>query len=251
VSILEITVYVITGFAAGVVNAVAGGGTFFTFAAMVAFGMPTLNANATSAIALVPGSFASTMAYWPEIRDNWRQSLAFAVLGIVGGIIGAVILVAIGDEGFRPLVPWLLGVATFLFAFSPQIRALGQAARGRSSFDQQVLAYLAMGLVGVYGGFFGAGMGIMMLAALSIIHAGDFHASNTLKNITGTVAQATAVVLFIAKGLVFWQAAAVVTAAGVAGGYLGIVVARRVPERIVRIFVVVVGAALTVIFFFN
>jgi|SRR5689334_559294 uncharacterized membrane protein YfcA len=250
-SLLEITLLAATGFAAGLANAVAGGGTFFTFAAMVAFGMPTLNANATSAVALVPGSLASTIAYARETRKNWRLAVPFVVLGLFGGIAGGYLLIRIGDAGFRPLVPWLLGIATLTFAFSGRIRALSAGLEGLHSTAMRIVAYGLMGLVGIYGGFFGAGMGIMLLATLSIIGITEFHAANALKNIVATIAQAVAVVLFIANGLVFWSEAAIVTAAGIAGGYLGVVAARRVPEAIVRGIVVAVGATLTAVFFFR
>ncbi len=240
-----------SGFAAGLVNAVAGGGTFFTFAAMVAFGMPTLNANATSAVALVPGSLASTIAYARETRKNWRRAVPFVLLGVFGGIAGGYLLIRIGDEGFRPLVPWLLGIATLTFAFSGRIRVLSKDMEGRQSAAVRVFAYVLMGLVGIYGGFFGAGMGIMLLATLSIIGISEFHTANALKNIVATIAQAVAVVLFLANGLVLWKEAAIVTIAGVAGGYLGVMAARRVPEQIVRGIVVAVGAILTIVFFFK
>jgi uncharacterized membrane protein YfcA len=251
VSLLEISLLIVTGFAAGLVNAVAGGGTFFTFAAMVAFGMPTLNANATSAVALVPGSLASTVAYAGETRRNWRRALPFALLGLFGGIAGGYLLIRIGDKGFRPLVPWLLGIATLTFAFSGRIRALGKGIEGEQDARARAFAYTLMALVGVYGGFFGAGMGIMLLAALSILGVSDFHTANALKNITATISQAVAVVLFILNGLVSWKEAAIVTAACVVGGYLGVIAARRVPETVVRTIVVAVGAVLTVVFFFK
>ena len=250
-SLLEITLLAATGFAAGLANAVAGGGTFFTFAAMVAFGMPTLNANATSAVALVPGSLASTIAYAKETRKNWRIAVPFVVLGLFGGIAGGYLLIRIGDEGLRPLVPWLLGIATLTFAFSGRIRALSAGLEGLHSTAMRAVAYVLMGLVGIYGGFFGAGMGIMLLATLSIIGISEFHAAHALTNIVATIAQAIAVVLFIANGLVFWTEAAVITVAGIAGGYLGVVAARRVPEAVVRGIVVAVGATLTAVFVFK
>ncbi|HEX5509454.1 MAG TPA: sulfite exporter TauE/SafE family protein [Pseudolabrys sp.] len=248
-SFLEIIVLAASGFAAGLVNAVAGGGTFFTFAAMVAFGMPTLNANATSAVALVPGSLASTIAYARETRKNWRRAMPFVLLGVFGGIAGGYLLIRIGDEGFRPLVPWLLGIATLTFALSGRIRILSKEVEGRQSAAVRIFAYVLMGLVGIYGGFFGAGMGIMLLATLSIMGISEFHTANALKNIVATIAQAVAVVLFLANGLVLWKEAAIVTVAGVAGGYLGVMAARSVPEKIVRGIVVIVGAVLTAVFF--
>jgi uncharacterized membrane protein YfcA len=251
VPFLEIALLALTGFIAGLVNAVAGGGTFFTFATMVGFGMPTLNANATSAVALIPGSFASMLAYWPETRKNWRRSVPYVLIGVVGGIAGALLLIAIGDEGFRPLVPWLLGIATVTFALSSRIGALRDRLAGRGGRVMRIGAFALLILVGIYGGFFGAGMGIMLLAALAIINIGDFHSANALKNLIATVSQLMAVVLFSTNGLVSWPEAAITTATCIAGGYLGVVAARRVPEAVVRAIVVIVGAGLTAVFFFK
>jgi uncharacterized membrane protein YfcA len=251
VPILEIALLALTGFIAGLVNAVAGGGTFFTFATMVAFGMPTLNANATSAVALIPGSFASMIAYWPETRKNWRRAMPYVLIGVVGGIIGALLLIAIGDEGFRPLVPWLLAVATLTFALSGRIGAIRDRLATRRSGAMRIGAFALLVLVGIYGGFFGAGMGIMLLAALSIINVGDYHAANALKNLIATVAQLVAVLLFSTHGLVSWPEAAITTVTCIAGGYLGVIAARRLPEAVVRAIVVVVGAGLTAVFFFR
>src|SRR5690606_26400497 len=121
VPLAEIVLLAVTGLAAGVANAVAGGGTFFVFPVMVAFGMPTLDANASSAVGLIPGSLATGAAYGREPRDRLREILPYGLLGIAGGLVGGWLLVAIGDSGFRPLVPWLIGFATVTFAFSNHI----------------------------------------------------------------------------------------------------------------------------------
>lgn len=248
-SLAEFFLLAVAGFAAGIANAVAGGGTFFTFAVMVYFGMATLDANATSAVALVPASLASVLAYRDETITHWRETWPFVVIAIVGGIAGALLLLWIGDEGFRPLVPWLLAGATLLFAFSTPIRKAVSRVAKEGSTTAFVSAYILMSIVAVYGGFFGAGMGVMMLAALAIIAAGDFHKANMIKNIVALFAQAVAVVLFIAGGLVHWPHAIVMIASSIVTGYFGVTVARKVPEPVMRGVVVVIGAILSVIFF--
>lgn len=244
----EAALLAVAGFAGGVANAVAGGGTFFTFAAMVASGLTSLEANATSAVALVPGSLAIAAAYRNETRLYARSILPFAAIGAVGGFAGAALLIAIGDAGFRPLVPWLLALATALFAFSGRLRSLALRILGENSAGSHASAYAIMALVSVYGGFFGAGMGIMMLAALAIVEPGNFHKANATKNIVSMLAQAVAIALFASGGLVRWPQAVVATAAAVGGGYLGVALARKVPEAIVRAAVVLLGSALTLVF---
>jgi uncharacterized protein len=248
VSGLEVFVLALAGFVAGVVNALAGGGTFFTFAALAAFGMPALDANATSAVALVPGSIATGAAYRREMAAHWREILPFMLIGIVGGVAGAWLLIAIGDARFRPLVPWLLGSATLLFALSVPLRAWVKTVAGHGGISP-LWGRMVVGIVAVYGGFFGAGMGIMMLATLAVMGTSEFHKANAIKNAVATLTTSVAVVLFMVGGLVRWPQAIVTTLAAIAGGYLGVMVARRVRESTVRAAVVAVGALLTVIFF--
>jgi uncharacterized membrane protein YfcA len=249
VTLLEILLLILAGFAAGMVNAVAGGGSFFTFAALVFGGLPTLEANATSAVALTPSNFAIVAGYRAEVRRYFREMLPFLALGAIGAAVGAWLLIAIGDAGFRPTVPWLLLAATVLFAFSAQINRLVAPLAVSGGIAMRVFAFVLMAIVTVYGGFFGAGMGIMMLAALAILESGDFHKSNAIKNAVACLVQIVSSALLVAGGLIHWPHAFITMVASIAGGYLGVGIARRVPERIIRAVVVTVGAALTVLFF--
>lgn len=246
---LEIVLLALAGIAGGVANAVAGGGTFFSFPIMVAFGMSTLDANATTAVGFVPGSMATAAAYWQETRQRLREMVPYALIGVAGGIAGALLLIGIGDEGFRPMVPWLLAAATLLFACSGRMKNLTARFTARSARHARTVAYVAMGFAAIYGGFFGAGLGIMLLATLAVIEQGDFHRANATKNIVAMLSQATAVVLFVGSGLVHWPQALVTIAGAIFGGYFGIAIARKVPDLWVRIVVVAVGAGLSAIFF--
>lgn len=250
VTLFEIVLLAVAGFVAGGINAVAGGGTFVSFAALVACGLTTLDANATSAVALTPSALASIAAYRDEVRRNTRSFIPFAVVGVIGGALGALLLIWIGDAGFRPLVPWLLLMATLLFAFSERIRifAESRASPGRKA-GTHIAAYVLMGVVAVYGGFFGAGIGIVMLAALSILGGGDYHKANAMKISLAFLIQLFAAILLIIGGLVHWPEAIVTMAAASAGGYLGVGWARRLPEHVTRAVVVTIGAVLTLIFF--
>lgn len=249
VTLFQIAVLAAAGFAAGTVNAVAGGGTFITFAALVVSGLPTLDANATSAVALTPANLASVAAYRSEVRTYYRDMIPFAIIGLIGGGVGALLLIAIGDSGFRPLVPWLLLLATLLFAFGKQIRVFVEPWSGGQKAGARIAAYGLMMVVAIYGGFFGAGTGIMMLAALSILESGNFHKANATKILVAFLIQIMSAALLIAGGLVHWPQALVTIAASALGGYYGVAIARRVPEKIIRAVVVAIGAALTVVFF--
>lgn len=249
-TLFQIFLLAVAGFAAGTVNAVAGGGTFATFAALVACGLPTLDANATSAVALTPANLASVVAYRSEIRTHFRRMLPFMLIGLAGGAIGALLLIWLGDKGFRPLVPWLLLSATLMFAFSDRIREVTKPmAQKGSGATAHIVAFAVMALATIYGGFFGAGMGIMMLAALAIIGSGDYHEDNAIKNVVAFLIQIVSAALLIAGGLVHWPQALVTVVASVIGGYWGVSVARNVPIKVIRATVVLVGAVLTVIFF--
>jgi uncharacterized protein len=244
---LQVTLLIAAGLAAGTVNGLAGGGTFFTFAALVASGLPTLDANATSAVALTPANLASVVAYRSEVSAYRKEMVALAALGAAGAAVGAWLLIAIGDAGFRPTVPWLLLLATLLFAFSGSIRAVVWPSGGQRI--STVVVSALMFLISIYGGFFGAGMGIVMLAGLSIIHPGDFHRANAIKNFVALLVQIVSATLLIAGGLVHWQQAIITTVASIVGGYAGVGLARRASAKLIRAVVVTVGAALTVVFF--
>jgi uncharacterized membrane protein YfcA len=249
VTLLQIAVLAAAGFAAGAINAIAGGGTFMTFAALVFTGLPTLDANATSAVALTPANLASVAAYRSEVRAHFREMIPFAILGLIGGGVGALLLIWMGDARFRPTVPWLLLVATLLFAFSAQIRTfVARWSMGRQGVGKGI-AYGVMTIVSIYGGFFGAGMGIIMLAALSIVASGDYHKANATKIFVSFLIQIVSAALLIAGGLVHWPHALVTVVASVFGGYYGVAIARIVPEKIIRAVVVAIGAVLTVVFF--
>ena len=237
------------GFLAGVVNSVAGGGTFLSFAAMAACGLNALEANATSAVAITPSNLATVAAYRNEVRAHWREFIPFAVIGVIGGAIGAWLLIWLGNAGFRPLVPWLLLFATLLFAFSGPIRKLVEPWSVRAETGVRIAAYGLMVVVSIYGGFFGAGIGFVILAALLILEGGDYHKANAIRISIAFLIQAVAAVLLIYGGLVHWPHAIITMVSASVGGYCGVGWAKMLPERIVRAVVVAIGAALTIVFF--
>jgi uncharacterized membrane protein YfcA len=236
----------------GALNAVAGGGSFFSFPALLFVGVPEVSANATNSVALWPGYVASMGAYRRELARHRGTLLALSIASLIGGAIGALLLLRTNDETFARMIPWLLLLATIIFAGSqPLMRWLRarQTLHGEASPARRVGVTLLQLPIAIYGGFFGGGVGILMLAALSIAGMEDIHEMNGLKALFSTLINGVAVVLFIAAGVVRWPAALVMIAGAIAGGYGGAVLARLVAPAQVRRFVIVVGAALTVYFF--
>jgi uncharacterized membrane protein YfcA len=243
-TLLSALMLFVAGFLSGVINAVAGGGTFITFGAMTLIGIPPISANATSSIAQFPGYITSTLAYWSDIKRMWRGALVLATVSVIGSLGGALILLALDNPSFRAIVPWLLLGATALFAAGPWLKPRGDAHR-----ERPLAGAVIQFVTAVYGGFFGAGMGIMMLATLGLTEDGDYHKLNALKNMLAIVIAAVAIVVFASGGVVTWPAAVVMVPAVAIGGYFGVWSAKRVPQLAVRIFVIAVGLFLAFYYF--
>lgn len=236
-----------SGFFAGMVNAVAGGGTFLTFGALSVVGIPPIVANATSSITQFPGYVTSTLAYWSDIKTFWRGALMLCLISAVGALVGAMILLALDNPSFRAMVPWLLIAATALFAAGPWLKPKRKA--GQEPKVGSLAGSLAQFATAIYGGFFGAGMGVMMLASLGLTQSGDYHRLNALKNMLATVIAAVAILVFVGGGVVAWPEAIVMIPAVALGGYSGVWVARRVPQNVMRGIVITVGLGLAVYYF--
>jgi len=247
---IDILLLLGSGFLADAINALAGGGTIFTFSALVAVGLPAVTANATSAVSVLPGQIASTTAYRREIAKAFRRLLPFSIISAFGGILGGLLLLNTNEGAFRALVPFLILFATVLFMLAPRIATLGErmAARRRSNAPGP-LATSLQGLVAIYGGYFGAGMGIMMLASLSLTEGRDFHALNAAKNWLACIMQGLAVVVFIVSGAIDYRAVAIVATASILGGWGSVVVGRLVPQHLIRWFVIATGLALSAWYF--
>lgn len=233
---------------AGVVNSVAGGGSLLSFPAAVAFGLPTLIANATNAVALMPGSVASAYAYRRELV---RDRAALKVLlppAFAGGLLGSLLLLATPQKVFDTIVPLLVFFATALLLYQNLRRKKDAAQGGTWVLPKRTGVAVALQfLVGVYGGYFGAGMGIMMLAILDRLGGEDIHGMNGVKSVLGASINAIAAAAFIIAGAIDWRAAIIMAAGAIAGGFGGAAIARRVKPPIVRWAVVAIGFALTAV----
>jgi uncharacterized membrane protein YfcA len=247
-TLTAILVLAVAGFLAGTMNAMAGGGTFFAFGALTAIGLPPITANATSAVAMIPGYVASAINYRGELAAVRRRAVMLGAASAAGSVIGALVLIALDNKTFAAFVPWLLLMATAVFAAGPWI-ARQLPAQIHVDAARRAAATLVQFVMSVYGGFFGAGMGIMMLASLGITEGQDFHRINALKHILSIVIQTTAIVVFIRGGVIDWPAALVLVVSLTIGGWFGVDVARRFPIAFVRGFVIAVGTALAVYYF--
>ncbi|HET6176499.1 MAG TPA: sulfite exporter TauE/SafE family protein [Candidatus Sulfotelmatobacter sp.] len=240
------------GVLGGALNSVAGGGSFIAFPALLFTGVPPIPANATNTIALWTGAAASGGAYRKRL-DMPRRILA-PLLGasLVGGLIGALLLLKTPAHTFMRVLPWLTLGATLLFAFGKKL------AGGRKSVIEHDASTMALAWttlfqlgVAVYGGYFGGGMGIVMLAMLAALGMTDIHAMNALKSVMAFVINGIAVVTFIVARAVYWKHGIAMIMGGIVGGYVGAHYAQKVPQVWIRMFVVLVGAGMTIYFFWK
>jgi uncharacterized membrane protein YfcA len=231
---------------AGAMNAVAGGGTLLTFPALIGLGIPPLTANATSTVALWPGSASSFWGYRRELAGAKQWAIGFALPSFLGGAVGAVLLLKTDEKTFSDLVPWLVLGATVLFMGQTPVNAwlkrrpASGGSDGTDRFPKPQLLFFQF-LVGIYGGYFGAGAGILMLAALGLMGLTNIHRMNGLKNWGGLCFNAVAAATFAFSGLVNWQVAASMAVGAVSGGYLGSKTAQRVSQQTVRILITAIG----------
>lgn len=235
------------GLVGGASNAVAGGGTFFTFPALLAAGVPPVVANATSTIAIWPGHATSLFGYREELRRNAGRLTSGAPAFVLGSLLGAALLSVTGNGVFRQLVPWLLLTATMLFALGPTLRSW--ISRHRPGMLPGPVIFAADLLVAIYGGYFGAGLGILLMAVLTLIGLSDVNEANAVKNALATIVSSLAVGVFIATGIIAWGPALAVLAGAIAGGYLGARFARWINPAILRGIVIAVGLGLTWFYF--
>jgi uncharacterized protein len=240
----------------GGLNAVAGGGSFLTLPALIFAGVSPVVANATSTLALWPASISSTFAYRDDIKASRRWLAILGLTSVIGGLAGALLLVHTSDSSFLRLLPWLMLVAAATFTFGNRLRPKTAATGGAHRFEHggawhpSMLGIVAIQLViAAYGGYFGGGMGIMMLATLALAGMTNIHEMNGLKALLGVSINGLALLTFIINGAIQWKYGLTMAAGGILGGYSSAAFARRLEPRYVRIFVIVVGWTMTVYFF--
>lgn len=242
-------------FAAGLINSIAGGGTLISFPALLWVGRDAVLANATSTVALLPASLAGVFGFRRELKGGARWAVLFGVPSLLGGVLGAALLLQTPPATFARLVPYLILFATLLIALQePLSRRMrgGEDGEGdQPSSKWRAGAVLFQFFVGVYGGYFGAGIGILMLAALGLLGFTDMHRMNALKNLLAVGINGIAAAYFIASGAVIWSDVLLMTFAAIAGGYAGTRLAYRLGRRFVRFVVIAIGLVMSVSLFFR
>lgn len=243
---LTTLILIAAGFFAGVLNTIAGGGTFLTFPALVYAGIPPVAANATSAVAVFPGYLGGAAGFRRELRGFARPLLIrITAMTLVGGFAGSLLLLVSSNDAFSAVVPFLLLVATAGFAFGDRIQEWARNSR----FGLRPHGSVGVVLVSIYGGYFNGGLGIMLLALFSMWGMRDLNLMNGLKSGLSFALSAISVVTFAAAGLVEWPQAAIMMAAATVGGYAGAYVARLLPKTVVRAIVIAIGLSMSAVFF--
>ena len=234
----------------GGINAVAGGGSFIAFPALLFTGVPPVAANATNTLALLIGTTASGGAYRKHLHISRRVMVPLIVTSVVGGIGGAILLIKTPAQTFLHVLPWLMLAATLLFAFGKHLTGKISAGIGREASTKAVTgASIFEFVVSVYGGYFGGGIGIMNLAMFAAMGMTDIHEMNALKVLLGAVINGVAAVMFIALGAIVWPQAIVMTIGATVGGYASAHYAQKLPQSWIRALVIVVGTSMTTYFF--
>lgn len=236
----------LAGFLAAVMNSVAGGGTMLTFPALLAAGLPPIGANTTSTVALYFGQPGSVWAFRKRLTEVKSWILPLSIVSLIGGLIGAWLLLALPESVFNVAVPWLLLLATLLFLLNEPIsRHLRKNAALQKDDPQLPKWGLAFQTgVAIYGGYFGAGIGIMMLAGLGLLGLRDVNRMNALKALLGLLCNTAAVIWFVSAGAVNWRLAAFLLAGSIPGYFFGSHFAQRIPARVVRLIVAAIGFAI-------
>jgi len=235
-------VLTIAAFFAGILNAIAGGGSFLTFPALIFAGVPPVAANATGTLAVFPGYLGSAVGFKQDIARVPRATIVrYVIIALIGGLAGSLILLATSDRLFSTIVPWLLLFATLLFAFGDAIRARLSKAK--------LPEKTALMAVSVYGGYFNGGLGIILLSLFSALGMRDLDQMNGLKSGLSFVLSAISVATFAVAGIIYWSEAGVMMVASTIGGYAGAHVAKALPKKVIRGFIIVVGLVMSAVFF--
>lgn len=242
------------GFFGGVLNSIAGGGSFLTFPALLLVGVPPISANATNTFASCAGYLSGTYAFRKDLYAHKKEIWRYIVVSLIGGILGAWLLLQTPESLFRETIPWLLLFATFLFAFGRKLnnilKQIASSHRHASFVGRSLLQLLLLGVC-IYGGFFNGGLGIIALSYLALAGYTDINAMNGLKLLVSSVVSLIAIALFVHGDAITWREGTIVLLGTLAGGYVAAHLSRQLPPDYVRAFVIVAGVGITAYFFID
>lgn len=252
-SVLEILGLTLAAAAAGLINAVAGGGTIITFPVLLFYGTAPIVANATSTLALVIGTAGSIFGFRSQIAAVRPWLGRFIPVSLLGGLLGSILLTRTSNETFAHLVPFLILFATIVFFAQGAFRrlSLNEAKEAELHGRQVAIAIVFQFAVAIYGGYFGAGIGILMLASLGFLGLTDIHEMNALKNVLGSLINVVAAIWFVASGLIDWPKAGVMTVGALAGYFVGAHYSQRIPRTWVRGLITAIGLVISVVTFWK
>ncbi len=242
------------GLVAGMLNSLAGGGSFIVFPALLAVGVPPVIANASNTYAALPGYMSGVWGYWKDLMTVRDRLLVYGIVSAVFGYAGAELLLHVSDETFSRIVPWLMLFAVLLFAFGGAINAFVRRHAGQTTHMKAAGAVLLVALlaaISVYGGFFNAGLGILLLAFLALAGFTNIHAMNGLKLWMSSIVAIVAVVRFALSGSIDWYHGSVALVGVVIGAYVAARLAHHIPQRLIRALVIIYGTGLTGWFFYD
>jgi len=252
--IFEIVFLFMAGFFGGILNSIAGGGTFITFPALLLVGVPPVSANATNTFASCSGYMSGTYAFRKELQTHKKELPRFILISVIGGITGAWLLLEIPETLFRETIPWLLLFATLLFTFGSSIHntliQLASHYKHSSAIGSSLLLLIFLGVC-IYGGFFNAGLGIIILSYLALAGYKDINAMNGLKLLTSSCVSLIAIALFIYDGVIAWREGVTVLLGALSGGYIAAHYSRQLPQAYVKRFVAIASVTITVFFFYD
>jgi uncharacterized protein len=242
-----ILLLVAAGIVGGAINAIAGGATLFTFPAMMATGLPPIVANASNALAL---AFGNGMGAWTEkaqLPPRDGRFMTLLAVAAIGGIAGALLLLATPEKTFTQIVPLLIGGATLIFAFSKHILAW-LTARYQNGGDHQTLRNLLVAPASIYGGYFGAGLSVVLMAIFSATSNWELRPANAIKNTLSTMANFSAAAIFIWQGVISWPETLILLAAAFAGGIIGGKLMKILPKEVLRVIIIGMGCIMTCVY---
>ena len=251
---IDLPLLFIAGFFGGMLNSIAGGGTFITFPALLFAGVPPVSANATNTFASCSGYISGAYAFRKELRAHKQELPKYIVISLLGGITGAWLLLQTPESIFREAIPWLLLFSTLLFAFGVRLNSIFWRYASSHKYASMIggpLLILMLLAICIYGGFFNAGLGIIVLSYLALSGYTDISAMNGLKLLTSACVSLIAIVLFIKNGAIAWFEGSVVLFGTLLGGYIAAHVSRRISQANVKNFVVLAGAGMTTYFFYE